>query len=64
MSDEREVDTYFKEREKVKELMRNMLKPKYHWTREVKRDFEDAWINYWFAYNEHEKKCKQYKKGA
>ena len=64
MSYEREVGTYFKERVKVKKLMREMLKPKYGWTRKVKREFEDAWINYWFAYNEHKEKCKQYKKGA
>ena len=64
MSDEREVNTYFKERVKVKELMRNMLKPKYRWTREVKARFEKSWSDYWTAYDEHGRLCQQEKKGA
>ena len=59
MSDERQVGTYFEEREAVKKMMQDMLKPKYKWTREVKSGFEKQWEAYWKAYNQHEKLCKE-----
>ncbi len=59
MNDTRQVGLYFKEREKVKELMKEMLQPKYEWTREVKSKFEKSWKDYCKAYDEHEKRCKE-----
>ncbi len=59
MNDTRQVGPYFKEREKVKEIMKEMLQPKFKWTREVKSKFEKSWKDYWTAYDEHEKRCKE-----
>ena len=59
MSDQRQVGKYFKEREKIKEIMENMLRPKFKWTREVKAHFEKAWDDYWTAYDEHKELCKK-----
>ena len=47
MNDTRQVGSYFKEREKVKEIMERMLQPKFKWTREVKSKFEKSWKDYW-----------------
>ena len=58
MSDPRKVRDYFTEREKVKQIMKKMLKPKSKWTREIKSQFEEAWKDYCKAYDEHEKLCK------
>ncbi|MDE0118856.1 MAG: hypothetical protein OXM55_02470 [Bdellovibrionales bacterium] len=46
MNDTRKVGPYFKEREKIKEIMKEMLQPKYEWTREVKSKFEKSWKDY------------------
>ena len=43
-------------------MMREMLKPKYKWTRQVKSKFETAWKEYWEAYDTHEKLCKERKR--
>ena len=58
MNDPRKVGNYFRERKEVKKIMKEMLKPKFKWTRTVKSQFEKKWKNYWKAYGEHEKFCK------
>ena len=58
MNDQRKVGNYFKERTEVKKIMKEMLKPKFKWTREIKSQFEKKWQDYWKAYDEHEKLCK------
>ena len=58
-TDERKVGSYFKERGKVKQLMTSMLKSKFKWTKEVKKNFEESWSLYWKAYDNHERLCKK-----
>ena len=62
MSDIRQVGPYFKEREKVKKLMDDMLKPKSKWTKAVKLNFETAWKKYWIAYDNHDKLHREQKR--
>ena len=57
MPDNRKVGKYFEERDKVKAIMKQMLKPKKKWTRKLKADFEKAWKDYCKAYDEHERLC-------
>ena len=58
MADKRKVGPYFKKREKIKSLMRVMLKPKARWSLARRVEFSEAWIEYIKAYREHEGLCK------
>ena len=58
MADKRKVNEYFKAREKVKKIMREMLKPKYKWTKTRISKFKKAFKEYEQKYTEHEELCK------
>ena len=53
MSDITKVGKYFRARNKVKDLMTEMLKFKSQWTEKKKLEFENVWNNYWKVYYEH-----------